>query len=68
MFNSYNPYYMQPQGYRPTITPQPQQIYTPQSVQGLQGKSVDSLEVIKAMDIPLDRKCFIFSLIRSEVP
>lgn len=65
MFNNNynNPYYMQPQAYRPTITPQPQQLYTPQPVQGLQGKSVDSLEVIKAMDIPLDGSTSYFPLI-----
>lgn len=62
MFN-YNPYYAQPQGFRPNINPQPQPIYNPQSVQGLQGKSVDSLEVIKAMDIPLDGSTSYFPLI-----
>lgn len=63
MFNYNNPYYMPPQAYRPTQTPQPQQMYTPQSIQGLQGKSVDSLEVIKAMDIPLDGSISYFPLI-----
>lgn len=66
MFNSYNPYYM----YTPSQTPrmnqqfaQPQQtnLYNPQF--GLQGKSVDSLEVVKAMDIPLDGSISYFPLI-----
>ena len=56
MFTPYNnPYYIQPQMNRMNqyIPPQPSPAYNPQS--GLQGKSVDSLEVVKAMDIPLDR-------------
>ncbi|MDE6946567.1 MAG: hypothetical protein K2P14_05220 [Anaeroplasmataceae bacterium] len=64
MFNYNNPYYTPPQAYRPPMnTPQPQQLYTPQPIQGLQGKSVDSLEVIKAMDIPLDGSMSYFPLI-----
>lgn len=65
-FQNYNPYYpqqLQPQAQRlqqleqqyPQYA-QPQ--YTPPQYKqplGLQGKSVDSLEVVKAMDIPLDR-------------
>lgn len=39
-----------PQPLQQTI--QPQQVYKPSL--GLQGKSVDSLDVVKAMDIPLD--------------
>ena len=38
---------------------QPQQ-YQPQVI-GIQGKTVDSPEVVKAMDVPLDRKCKLFS-------
>lgn len=71
MFNNYNPYYnnyMQPQIPRVDQSfmqtpPQPnmQGMYK-QSV-GLQGKSVDSLEVVKAMDIPLDGSVSYFPLL-----
>ncbi len=63
MFGPYNPYYVQPQmGRMNQYTPQPQQpMYNPPS--GLQGKSVDSLEVVKAMDIPLDGSISYFPLI-----
>ncbi len=64
MFGNYNPYYIQPQVGRMNqqyIPPQPQQpMYNPS---GLQGKSVDSLEVVKAMDIPLDGSVSYFPLI-----
>ena len=64
MFGNYNPYYIQPQVGRMNqqYTPQPptQPIYNPT---GLQGKSVDSLEVVKAMDIPLDGSISYFPLI-----
>lgn len=54
MTNPYNPYfnYMQPQ--IPRVEPM-QQMYRPANV-GLQGKIVDSLDVVKAIDFPLDRK------------
>lgn len=60
MYNMYNQYY------RNQFTPvqQPMQ-YQPQSAYqptGMQGKTVDSLEVVKAMDIPLDRKYKLFSV------
>ena len=65
MYNAYNPYY----GYN-KINPQfmqqyvPQQQYTtPQQPIGIQGKTVDSLEVVKAMDIPLDGSTSYFPLI-----
>ena len=52
MFNSYNqnPYF------NPYFNTQPQQVPpTPMRYNtGLQGKSIDNLEVVKAMDIPLD--------------
>lgn len=56
MYN-YNPYYMnsmnnQPQYYQPR----------PQQIQGLQGKSVDSLEAVKAADIPFDRNYKLLSI------
>lgn len=55
----YNPYYTIPQQPKvqpnePYINQQPQMQPTyKQSM--LQGKSVDSIDVVKAMDIPLDR-------------
>lgn len=59
MYN--NPYYTpygQPQIQR--VPPMEQQFNQNQQFYkqptGLQGKSVDSVEVVKAMDIPLDRK------------
>lgn len=69
MFGNYNPYYnyMQPQ--IPRVEPQftqpqqpPQQAMFKQPV-GLQGKSVDSLDVVKAMDIPLDGSVSYFPLL-----
>lgn len=46
---------------------QPMPNYTPQPVtpiiQGLQGKSVDSIDVVKAMDIPLDGSVSYFPLV-----
>lgn len=77
--NSFNPYYMQPQMQRvqPVQPVQPMQPMdqqytqpTPQPTQpiyrqalGLQGKSVDSLDVVKAMDIPLDGSISYFPLV-----
>lgn len=49
------PQYAQPQS---TIQPQMQ----PQPLIGLQGKSVDSIDVVKAMDIPLDGSISYFPL------
>ena len=64
MFGNYNPYYIQPQVGRMNQQYVPQQpiqpMYNPSS---LQGKSVDSLEVVKAMDIPLDGSISYFPLI-----
>ena len=68
MFN-YNPYYQpqmnryQPveyQQYQPSY-PQNPQTY-PQASLGLQGKLVDSIEVVKAIDIPLDGSTSYFAL------
>ena len=57
-YPNYNQYYNQKpteqyQGYTQPYVPQ----YIPQPVKsiGLQGKSVDNIEVVKATDIPLDR-------------
>ena len=59
MYNQfYRGSYVQPQQ---QMQYQPQPTYQPQTI-GLQGKSVDSLEVVKAMDIPLDRKYKLFPI------
>lgn len=62
MFNSYNqnPYF------NPYFNTQSQQIPpTPMKYNagGLQGKSIDNLEVVKAMDIPLDGSISYFPLV-----
>ena len=68
MFN-YNPYYqpqmnryqpMEYQQYQPSY-PQNTQAY-PQASLGLQGKLVDSIEVVRAIDIPLDGSTSFFPL------
>lgn len=61
MFNSYNqnPYF------NPYLNAQPQQV-PPTPIRyntGLQGKSIDNLEVVKAMDIPLDGSISYFPLV-----
>lgn len=61
MFNSYNqnPYF------NPYFNTQPQQV-PPMPMKyntGLQGKSIDNLEVVKAMDIPLDGSISYFPLV-----
>ena len=72
-YNQFYPSYNQP--YNKMIQPnqqpteQPVSQYVPQGTIfnkpiGLLGKSVDSIEVVKAMDIPLDRKRVIFSINR----
>lgn len=76
MFNygMYNPYAPQMQRLQnleqqyPQFAQQPQQSYPqnpqsyPQPNIGLQGKSVDSVDVVKAMDIPLDGSISYFPL------
>ena len=65
-----NPYYTQQQRFQPMgmATPQmPTQPYIPNMPQptpqiGLQGKSVESLDVVRAMDIPLDGTVSYFPL------
>ena len=61
MFNSYNqnPYF------NPYFNTQPQPVQpTPMRYNsGLQGKSIDNLEVVKAMDIPLDGSISYFPLV-----
>lgn len=70
MFGTYTPNYNPYYNYGPTQTPRMDQQFSP-SMQnqynkqpvGLQGKSVDSLEVVKAMDIPLDGSVSYFPLV-----
>ena len=60
MFNSYNqnPYF------NPYFNQQPQQTTVPSMrFNNLQGKSIDNLEVVKAMDIPLDGSISYFPLV-----
>lgn len=61
MFNSYNqnPYF------NPYFNPQQPQPVSPikYNAGGLQGKSIDNLEVVKAMDIPLDGSISYFPLV-----
>jgi hypothetical protein len=61
--NMYGQYYKNPyaQPQQP-MQYQPQPIYQPQTM-GIQGKTVDSLEVVKAMDIPLDGSISYFPLV-----
>ena len=61
MFNSYNqnPYfnsYFNPQQPQPVVPMK-------YNAGGLQGKSIDNLEVVKAMDIPLDGSISYFPLV-----
>lgn len=76
MFNNYNPYYYyNPQmkqydsqqygqfnNQQQTQQTQVQQQMYRQPTIGLQGKSVDSIDVVKAMDIPLDGSISYFPL------
>lgn len=59
MFNSYNqnPYF------NPYYNIQPQQPIPTMKFNDLQGKSIDNLEVVKAMDIPLDGSVSYFPLV-----
>lgn len=61
----YQPYANQSVQPQQPIQPQPVQQYAPQpvSIQGLQGKTVDSIDVVKAMDIPLDGSVSYFPLV-----
>lgn len=63
-YNIYNPYYnnfnqQSQQIQNPRLS---QQIYKPQQQTGLQGKVVDSLDVVKATDIPYDGSVSYFPL------
>lgn len=58
---NYNPYQQMQQ---PMVQQQPmQQPIQPMQPVGLQGKSVDSIDVVKAMDIPLDGSISYFPLV-----
>lgn len=60
---NYNPYQQQ-QPYQPIYQAMPIQTPITQHVNnGLQGKSVDSIDVVKAMDIPLDGSISYFPLV-----
>ena len=61
--NMYNQFYRSPFIQPQTYQPQPQPTYQPQQPVGIQGKTVDSLEVVKAMDIPLDGSISYFPLV-----
>lgn len=65
MYNQYNPTYQYPQNYNRTNNDM-NQMYTPQQPitkpLGLLGKSVDSIDVVKAMDITLDGSVNYFPL------
>ena len=55
-YNPYNPYY----GYN--LQRQNTQMYKPQNIAILQGKVVDSVDVVKAADIPYDGSISYFPL------
>lgn len=63
MYNNYgNPYY-QPQRFQPQFTPQTNNPTMPTfSSNSLQGKQVDSLEVVRATDVPFDGSISYFPL------
>ena len=62
---AYQPYANQAVQSQQPIQQQPVQQYAPQpvTIQGLQGKTVDSIDVVKAMDIPLDGSVSYFPLV-----
>lgn len=47
----------------PVIKPQPAEVQMPFKALSLQGKTVDSVDVVKAMDIPLDGSVSYFPII-----
>lgn len=61
---NYNPYQQMQPMQQPMVQQQPiQQPIQPMQPVGLQGKSVDSIDVVKAMDIPLDGSVSYFPLV-----
>lgn len=69
MYNQYNPYMNRFYGQQQTNMPQPMEIPIPQqtmpqmAINRLNGKQVDSIEVVKATDISLDGSVNYFPLI-----
>lgn len=59
-YGQYNPY--NNYNYNQQVLRQNQQMYKPQATTGLQGKVVDSLDVVKATDIPYDGSVSYFPL------
>ena len=66
--NNYNPYYIPNQRYQQPMSPTPMS-ETPQYVQpqyvkpnGLLGKQVDSIDVVRATEVPLDGSVSFFPL------
>lgn len=69
MYNQYNPYMNRFYGQQQTNMPQPMEMSMPQqtmpqiAINRLNGKQVDSIEVVKATDISLDGSVNYFPLI-----
>ena len=69
MYNQYNPYMNRFYGQQQTNIPQPMEMPMPQqtmpqmAINRLNGKQVDSIEVVKATDISLDGSVNYFPLI-----
>lgn len=64
--NNYNPYYMPQQRYQqmmPNQIQEPSVPYVQSNNKMLLGKTVESIDVVKAMDIPLDGSINYFPLI-----
>lgn len=61
-YNIYNPYYTNFNQQSQQIPRQNLQNYKQPSITGLQGKVVDSLDVVKATDIPYDGSVSYFPL------
>ena len=61
-YGQYNPYYNYNQSSQQIQRQQSQQMYKPQNMVSLQGKVVDSLDVVKATDIPYDGSVSYFPL------
>ena len=62
LYNPYNPYFNYNQQVQQTPRQSQQSIYKPQNSFVLQGKVVDSLDVVKATDIPYDGSVSYFPL------
>ena len=61
-YGQYNPYHNYNQSSQQIQRQQSQQMYKPQNMVSLQGKVVDSLDVVKATDIPYDGSVSYFPL------